>query len=413
MGVKFDRILDGFDGPFEPVTALLDPPTGTVTAAAHPAGYVVSHRYNNSFILMNRLFKAQCEVYWFKSAPGELANKDLGTGALWIPASASSRAIVEKASKDLGIDAYGVAKRPAGADLKLKPIRVALYDQYGGLMPSGWTRWLFEQYEFPFKVLYPQNLDAGELKNFDVLVFTDGAIRAPGSGGRGEGFAARQPKPEDIPAEYRGWLGRITTEKTIPQIKAFVEAGGTVVTIGSSTSLAGYLNLPISNALTERTKDAKETPLPPEKFYIPGSLLTVNVDNTNPLAYGMPDKVDVFFDNSPSFKLNPDAGMKGTSTVAWYPTETPLHSGWAWGQQYLKDTVAVAEASLGSGKIFLLAPEVAFRGQPAATFKFIFNGIYYGPALNEQRKTVAVSSARREEPTISLLSRGGQPRPLR
>ncbi len=386
MGVKFDRILDGFEGPFQPVSGLLDPPPGEITGAARPAGYIVSHRYNNSFILMNRLFKDKCEVYWLKSAPAELQGKDIGAGALWIPASPAARATIEKAVKELGINAYGASKRPAGADLKLKPVRVALYDQYGGLMPSGWTRWLFEQYEFPFKVVYPQNLDSGDLKNFDVLVFTDGAIRAPGAGGRGgggEGFFGRQPKPEDIPAEYRGWLGRITPDKTIPQIRQFVEGGGTVITIGSSTALAGYLNLPVSSALTERNKDAKEVPLPPEKFYIPGSLLTVAVDNANPLAYGMPDKVDVFFDNSPSFKLNPDASLKSTSAVAWYASETPLHSGWAWGQQYLKGTVAVAESGLGSGKVFLLAPEVAFRGQPAATFKFIFNGIYYGPAKEE------------------------------
>ncbi|MBV8817039.1 MAG: peptidase, partial [Acidobacteriaceae bacterium] len=382
MGVKFDRVLDGFDGPFEPVGGLLNPPAGTISGVARAAGWVVSHRYNNSFILMNRLFKEKCDVYWLKSAPTELANRDIGTGALWIPASATARGQIERAAKELGINAYALAKRPARAELKLKPVRIALYDQYGGLMPSGWTRWLFEQFEFPFKVVYPQNLDAGELKNFDVLVFTDGAIRAPGASGRGggEGFNSRQPKPEDIPAEYRGWLGRITPEKTIPQIEQFVKGGGTVVAIGSSTSLATYLQLPLSSALTERTKDAKETPLPPEKFYIPGSLLTVAVDNTNPLGYGMPENVDVFFDNSPSFKLNPNASLKGTSAVAWYPNETPLHSGWAWGQQYLKDSVAVAESTLGSGKVFLLAPEVAFRGQPHATFKFIFNGIYYGPA---------------------------------
>src|SRR5581483_404486 len=118
--------------------------------------------------------------------------------------------------------------------------------------------------------------------------FTDGAIRAPSTGGRG-GFFNRQPKPEDIPAEYRGWLGTITAEKTVPQIRHFVEGGGRVVTIGSSTSLARYLNLPVASALTEHGPDGKERPLPAEKFYIPGSLLTVKIDNTNPLAYGMAD----------------------------------------------------------------------------------------------------------------------------
>ena len=36
--------------------------------------------------------------------------------------------------------------------MKLKPVRIGLWDQYGGSMPSGWTRWIFEQCEFPFEV---------------------------------------------------------------------------------------------------------------------------------------------------------------------------------------------------------------------------------------------------------------------
>ncbi len=389
MGVQFDRILDGFDGSFERVSGLLEPPPASIAGPSRPVGYVISHRVNNSFTLVNRLLKDKCDVYWLKTAPSELEGKDLGTGAIWVPASAAARPILERGAKELGVAVYAVARHPSGSALKLKPVRIALYDQYGGLMPSGWTRWIFEQFEFPFKVVHPQEIDAGDLaKNYDVLVFTDGAIRIGGTGGRGGGgggFGGGQPKPEDIPAEYRSWLGRITPEKTYPQIRQFIEAGGAVITIGSSTSLANVLGLPVTNALIERTADGKERPLPPEKYYIPGSLLTVTVDNTNPLAYGMPGKVDVFFDNSPVFRLKPDSTLKGTSPVAWFANGTPLHSGWAWGEQYLDGGVAVAESSLGSGKIFLLGPEVAFRGQPQATFKFIFNGIYYGVAKEEAR----------------------------
>ena len=61
--------------------------------------------------------------------------------------------------------------------MRLKPVRIGLWDQYGGSMPSGWTRWIFEQYEFPFEVVFPQTLDAGNLNSkFDVLVFVDGGI---------------------------------------------------------------------------------------------------------------------------------------------------------------------------------------------------------------------------------------------
>ena len=68
MGVKFDRILDGFDGPFQKVSGLLPPPPAAVEAAANPAGYLISHRVNNSFIVVNRLLKANCDVFWLKNS---------------------------------------------------------------------------------------------------------------------------------------------------------------------------------------------------------------------------------------------------------------------------------------------------------------------------------------------------------
>ncbi|HVW85284.1 MAG TPA: M14 metallopeptidase family protein, partial [Bryobacteraceae bacterium] len=332
MGVQFDRILDPFHGPFAKVDGLLAPPAAPVTGPSSPAGWLISHRQNDAFILVNRLLKANCDVYWLKKNV-----QDLGTGTVWAPASALAGSIVEAAVRELGIKAEGVATPPSGDAMKLRPIRIGLYDQYGGLMPAGWTRWILEQYEFPFQLVYPQTLDAGDLKSqFDVLVFVDGAARLGGNpartGGRG-GFGL--PVPEDLPAEYKSTTGRITAEKTIPQIRRFIESGGDVITIGSSTSMAQALGLPLKNYMTEIGPDGKEHPLPQDKFYVPGSLLKVSVDNTNPLAYGMPEKVDVFFDSSPVFRLQPDAARKRTSAVAWFSGAEVLDSGWAWGQQYL------------------------------------------------------------------------------
>ena len=97
----------------------------------------------------------------------------------------------------------------------------------------------------------------------------------------------------------------------------------------------------------------------------------------------MPSTVNAFFDNSPVFKLQPDAQLKHASAVAWFSGSTPLVSGWAWGQQYLDGGTAVAEAEVGKGKVFVLGPDVTFRGQPHATFKLLFNGIYYGSRSND------------------------------
>ncbi len=367
MGVQFDRILDGFDGPFTKVTKLEQPVPGAISGVSNPAGYLISHRINNSFTLVNRLLKSNAEVYWLK-----------GDGTIWVPQTASARAVLERGARELGVPVSAVAKAPTSEGMKLKPIRIGLFDQYGGLMPSGWTRWLFEQFEFPFEVVYPQTLDAGNLNaKFDVLVFTDGAVRFTNGNSRGGGRGGeRQPEAESIPAEYRGWLGRVTQEKTLPQLKKFVESGGSIVTIGSSTSMAELLGMNVKSYLTEKGPDGRERPLPQEKFYIPGSLLRAKIDNTNPLAYGMPDTADVVFDSSPAFRLGDSTAAK----VAWFEGPKVLDSGWAWGQQYLDGATAVAEAPIGEGRVVVLGPEVAFRGQSHGTFKFLFNSVYYGSA---------------------------------
>jgi hypothetical protein len=387
MGVQFDRVPDPFEGPFVEVKNLADTPAAPVTGPQDPAGWLLSHRENDSFILVNRLLKAGCDVYWLKRA-AVADGQDLGTGAVWVPKCAAAPAILTAGAKQFGVAAHGVATAPAGDALKLKPIRIGLYDQYGGLMPSGWTRWIFEQFEFPFERVYPQTLDAGDLKSkFDVLVFVDGAARMGNNAtGRGGGRGPAGPVTETIPDEYKGTTGRITADKTLPQLKKFLESGGQVVTIGSSTSMAEFLGVAVKNALTEMGPGGKERALPSDKFYIPGALLRVNVDNTSPLAYGMPNQVDVFFDNSPVFKLSPDARQKKTSSVAWYSGTELLSSGWAWGQQYLNGGTAIAEASVGEGKVVLLGPEVAFRAQPHGTFKFLFNGLYYGSATPAELK---------------------------
>jgi hypothetical protein len=370
MGVQYDRIFDGFDGPFTKVEGLMEPPPAAISGPPNPAGYLISHRINNSFKLLNRLLQANADVYWLKRDV-----EHLGAGAIWTPDGAVARSIVAAGARELGVPVTALAETPAGPALKLNRVRIGLYDQYGGSIPSGWIRWLFEQYEFPFERVFPAELDAGNLRSrFDVLVFPDGAIRRDAARGGG-------PDPERIPEKYRGWLGRITQEKTIPQLIQFLEAGGTIVTIGSSTAAAAAeFGVAVRNWLTETGADGREHPLPREKFFIPGALLRVNIDNTNPLAYGMPPQADVFFDNSPVLKLEASGARKNVSAVAWFQGPDVLESGWAWGQQYLDGGVAAAEAVVGEGRVILLGPEVAFRGQPHATFKLLFNGLYYGSA---------------------------------
>jgi len=84
----------------------------------------------------------------------------------------------------------------------------------------------------------------------------------------------------------------------------------------------------------------------------------------------------VMFDESPAFRVDQAVEVSGqVRPVAWFPTPSPLRSGWAWGQTYLQDGIAAATATVGQGKLYLFGPEITYRAQPHGTFKFLFNAI--------------------------------------
>jgi hypothetical protein len=146
----------------------------------------------------------------------------------------------------------------------------------------------------------------------------------------------------------------------------------------SAMNLAAQLKLPIENHLVENG-----APIPAAKYFVPGSVLSVKVDTTHPLAAGMKERTDVFFDNSPVFKLGPGAEAAGVRAFARFDSATPLRSGWAWGQKYLEGGVAAVEAKLGKGRVVLYGPEIIQRAQPHGTFKLLFNALYASVAASQ------------------------------
>ena len=360
MGVQFDRILEPFTGPFENITDWnIKPPAGRVDPVKGGVAYVLRPDSTNAFVAVNRVLKAKQPV-WHAAQTFRFRTADESTRLLRTIAS------------DLGVSFRGEAGLAAPGD-PVRLGRIGLWDQYGGSMESGWTRWILEQFEFPFTRVYAPELDAGNLSaKYDVLIFVNGAISSGQGGGRG-GRGGGAPNPADIHAEYRSQLGRVTAQATVPQLRRFVEDGGTVVAIGDSAmNLATFLELPVDPHLVENG-----APLPRSKYFVPGSLLTARVDVKHPLAAGIRERTDFFFDNSPVFKIR--TGASGVTPIAWFDSATPLHSGWAWGQKYLEGGVIAVEARLGKGRVVLYGPEILQRAQPHGTFKLLFNALYRSP----------------------------------
>jgi len=368
MHVQFDRLQDDFSGPFEriPYGEIQNPEPGTLASAK---AYLINAESNNAFKAVNEVLKAGEKVYRINSG------SDLGD--FFIPGNTKTRSLLNIVKSDAGLEIRENSKTPKNLT-RLTELRIGLWDSYGGSMSSGWVRLLMEQFSFKATLVYAKDIDAGNLnEKYDLIIFVPGAIPAlSGRSGRGSPSNS-DPDPETIPEEFRGQLGRISAEKSIPELKKFIEQGGKIVTIGSSTNLAYHLNLPLRNAMVEMGLNGLERSLPAEKYYIPGSVLSATTDNTIPAAWGMPVISDIYFDNSPVFKISTEAiASKKIKPILWFSNPAPLRSGWAWGQSYLRDGVTALEAQVGKGKLFAFGPEITFRAQTHGTFKLLFNQLY-------------------------------------
>jgi hypothetical protein len=341
-------------------------PAGRVVARDDADGYVFSHRATNSFRLVNRLLAAKASVRWLKDGV-------FGPGTFYVAGTPGAYAIVRQGVTELGLDVRASEPPPEGHVLAaVRAPRIGLYDRYGGSVPSGWTRLVLDEFEFPYTVVYPPDLDAGALRDrFDVLVFNGAGIPPPAPDARRADAKVKSPAREpaggagaaDDP--YAARRGRMTAS-TMRAVQAFVRAGGTVIAIGQATAnAASQFDLPIVDRVAS---------LPRDVFYVPGSILRVAIDPTSPLAHGADAHVDVYYDNDPVFSM-PGGPGGAVDRVAWFDGPTPLRSGWAWGAARLDGGAAIVSARFGAGRVVLFGPRILFRAQSWGTFKFFFNGL--------------------------------------
>lgn len=366
MGVKFDRLLDVFDGPFEPVGYGVLQQLSTNEIPTSKGGYLISAQMNDAFTVANDLLKANMKVYRISEVV-EMAP----LGSFYVEAENAN--MLKQVATRYGIPVQTIASRPKQMT-EIKSSRIGLFDYYGGSMPSGWVRWLMEQYHFDFQVLYPQDIDGGDLhKKYDVILFIGGGVPALSADSNRSSRYFRMPEKEEVPKKYHYLLGTLSVEKSIPQLRRFLTDGGKIISVGNATTLAYHFKLPVENLLTE-VKDGKSVRLEDDKFYIPSSILTAKVDTTLTPNWGLSSYVDVVFNNSETFRIKD--GANDVKPLLTFDSDKPLKSGWAWGQSHLERGVAAFYTPVGKGTFYAFGPEITNRGQTHATFKLLFNGLY-------------------------------------
>jgi hypothetical protein len=253
--------------------------------------------------------------------------------------------------RDFGLPLWTGDKSPIANPVK-PGIRVGIYqNSRAGNMDEGWTRYVFDTFNVPFESLRETAINEGSFRpRFDVIVLPSEQTRAaPDADTSGD-------------ENTRG-----ISEKGYTNLARFVEDGGTLICFdGSCGQLIRQWKLPLRNVLEGvRSSD----------FYCPGSILRLNVDTANPIARTMSKETDAYFINSSAFETT-DGGK--VQVVARYAKEDVLRSGWLRGEDRVKDKIALAQVTMGKGRIVLFAFRPQHRGQTWGTFPLIWNAINLG-----------------------------------
>ncbi|HEV2130669.1 MAG TPA: M14 family metallopeptidase, partial [Longimicrobiaceae bacterium] len=232
--------------------------------------------------------------------------------------------------------------------------RIAIYKSWVEPMPQGWTRWTLDQHGIAYDTLHDADIRRGDLaRRYDVLLMQDQP---------GQQIVAGWPDSV-MPDPYAGGLG----EQGVEAIRQFVQNGGRLVAIERATDFAAQtFDLGVRNAVAD---------LRPQEFYIPGSILALQLDAGHPLARGVdPQTIAWYWGSSRAFEVN-DPSVR---VAARYRTEDPVLSGWALGEERIAGNPAIVEARIGRGSVVLFGFQPDYRAQTIATWPLLFNALMPG-----------------------------------
>jgi hypothetical protein len=351
MGVRVDPVEESPSAQLAVVGDTVEA-RGVVRRGSH--GYLVDGRLNDAFKAVNMLWDDGVEVRRFVRRHGPHR-----PGDFWIENATDEQ--VAAAADVTGVDFQAMDVDGGAAAPLLQRRRIAMYHRYyGGNMDEGWTRWLLENFSFAYTSLLDPELKAGNLnRKYDVIILPEDDMRM-----MIEGRSSNTADQPEYPEEFRSGFG----EPGVQALEAFVRAGGTLVTLGESGDLPiERFHLPVRNVLEG---------LSSTEFWSPGSTLRVNVDNTDPLTFGMPEEaLATFLAGSQAYQLVPVAENQKASRPVTYLHRDVLESGWLLGEAHLADRAAVVSVALGRGSVVLLGFRAQHRAQTHGTYKLLFNAL--------------------------------------
>ncbi len=274
FGVKVVTVDDKFTASTSKITTATTP-AGHFERNSGANGYLIDDDTNSSLYALFALLKDNVQVY-------RLTGGDAAPGTIYIPKQEGIEARLAAISEKLPVDIHPSSAPAQGSALSVHLPRIGLYQSWVPSIDEGWTRWIFDQNGIPYTRVVDADIRKSDLnQSFDVIILPD-SLPNPIIHGHGERDGRGADAPQ-VPPEFRGGLG----DEGLAGLKAFAEAGGTIVTLNRASEVYATKDSDnVTNALAGISN---------KDFYIPGSILQISVDMSNPIGFGSTPTVPVFF----------------------------------------------------------------------------------------------------------------------
>ena len=268
-----------------------------------------------------------------------------------------------------GVDFHGLDEQDIEATA-VTPSKIGLYKSWVSNMDEGWTRWLLEEYAFDADTLHDANIRSGDLEQYSAIILPHQSPNGLLHGHR----TGMMPEPYTGGLQLSGALA----------LKEYVEQGGTLVALDAASDFViEQFGLPVENIVDGVSS---------RQFFIPGSLVRIDVDTSHPIGWGMETEAAAYFVRSRAFETvrrsnrqeggrmdiapGPDLPVE---VIARYAEEDILMSGWALGEEnHIAGEAAIVRVGVGQGHVILFGFRPQFRGQPRGTYKLFFNALHFG-----------------------------------
>ena len=351
-------------------TTLVDRPVpaGRMTGSGS-AGIAVAHFGSNNMISFR---------YRLRDVPMQIAEKSFTAEGVEFPAGsfvitgAAQADAVRAAVEALGLTAARLGSLPSVSMHEADAPRIAIYSQWTGTQSLGWYRLTLDAFGVPYDLIYKEQLPSANLRSkYDVILAAEQNLSRTS--------VMQQPNEKPVPYQksdkykFLGMYGE-TADMTggfgqagVDAFAAFLEGGGTLITIGDAARLpidfgwAGTVEKTTVSGLVAQRPLVESEILKPDHpmFYgVSGTRLPIKYVGGQPFRVGVAHEQNVLA----RYVGGEGAVLSGLMTGADSLRRRPF-------------IVDIPEAYRGKGRVILFANNPIYRWQNHGEFGLVFNSL--------------------------------------